>query len=159
MAAPPPRPFGRAAPGAAGGTPQKGTIPMKVASTSDWRENIDFDTAMVVATLAPGEPTRCSVCGGESAPVPREELWAIKHRHPNNHSGHVRFYCAEHLPKIDPPKAPVEAARPRAAARPARKPAAAPRPVVIERERAKCPDCFIEVSAAGECGMCGRQVG
>ncbi|WP_237739457.1 hypothetical protein [Microbacterium yannicii] len=46
----------------------------------------------------------------------------------------------------------------RAASRPASRPAAERRPAkptVPERLRAMCPNCFVEVSATGECGMCG----
>jgi hypothetical protein len=29
---------------------------MKITSTSDWREEIPFETPMIVASLVPGEP-------------------------------------------------------------------------------------------------------
>ena len=74
---------------------------MKITSTSDWREEIPFETPMIVAGLVPGDPTRCSVCGGDSELRPRTELWAVKHRHPNQHAGFVRFYCQPHLPVVE----------------------------------------------------------
>ena len=66
---------------------------MKVTATSDWRDAIPFETPVVVADVVPGEPTRCSVCGGDSVLLPRTDLWAVKHRHPNHHAGFVRFYA------------------------------------------------------------------
>ncbi len=129
---------------------------MKVTATSDWRETIAFETPMIVADVVPGDPARCSVCGGESELRPRTELWVLKHRHPNHHAGYVRFYCQEHLPVIARPAAPVETRR--SAAR-AERTAAVRRPShVDEKPRAMCPDCFVEVSALGLCGMCGTQV-
>ncbi|MBZ4487975.1 glucose-6-phosphate dehydrogenase [Microbacterium sp. cx-55] len=137
---------------------------MKIVASADWRDAIPFETPLVADTVAPGEATRCATCGVLSEPLPRDELWAVKHRHPNNHAGFVRFYCAEHVPEISQPEsAPVAAtkrastpraprsASPRAAA--ARRVEAAP-----ERPRAVCPDCFMEVSATGLCGNCGAQV-
>ena len=128
---------------------------MRVTATSDWRDGIPFETPVLVADLIPGEPTRCSVCGVNSEPLPRTELWAIKHQHPNHHSGHVRFYCRTHLPVIQR-AAPVSSSRPERRERraPARRPA-----VADAAPRAMCPDCFVEVSATGVCGMCGRQIG
>lgn len=129
---------------------------MKIVASSDWRDAIPFDTLVLVADVVPGEPTRCFTCGTDSALRDRTELWAYKHRHPKNHDGYVRFYCAEHRPVIQRPAAPTAA--------PSRGSARAPRvaperraakPVVPERQRAMCPDCFVEVSATGECGMCG----
>ncbi|MFE1664583.1 glucose-6-phosphate dehydrogenase [Microbacterium sp. P02] len=141
---------------------------MKIVSTSDWRDTIAFETPVSVADLAPGEATRCSVCGSDSEPRERDELWAVKHRHPKQHGGFVRFYCADHLP--EPVAAPAPAAAPVARARtagsrpPARTPGSSERrepsgrkPPVPDHERAVCPDCWVEVSATGECGMCGRQ--
>ncbi len=84
---------------------------MKVTATSDWRETIAFETPMIVAEIVPGDPTRCSVCGGDSELRPRTELWAVKHRHPNHHAGYVRFYCQAHLPVIQRPAPPVETRR------------------------------------------------
>ena len=129
---------------------------MKVVASSDWRDDLAFETPTLVAEVSPGEPTRCSVCGGSSEPLPRTELWAYKHRHPKNHDGYVRFYCAEHRPVIQRPAAAsvaparggARASRPAAERRPAK-------PTIPERQRAMCPNCFVEVSATGECGMCG----
>ena len=128
---------------------------MKITSTSDWRNEIPFETPMIVASVVPGDPTRCSVCGGDSQLRPRTELWAVKHRHPNQHAGFVRFYCQAHLPVLER-VAPVETRR--TAAR-AERAAAVRRPAAVDAApRAMCPECFVEVSATGECGMCGRQV-
>jgi hypothetical protein len=130
---------------------------MKVTATSDWRDAIPFETPVVVAQVVPGEPTRCSVCGGDSVLLPRTDLWAVKHRHPNHHAGFVRFYCATHLPVIAaPPSPPPE--RKRSAARAERQPIAR-RPAATDvPPRAMCADCYVEVSAKGVCGMCGTQV-
>jgi len=128
---------------------------MKITSTSDWREEIPFETPMLVASLVPGDPTRCSVCGGDSELRPRTELWAVKHRHPNQHAGYVRFYCRPHLPVVQP-SVPVETRR--TIARAERTAATRRTPPADEKPRAMCPDCFVEVSALGVCGMCGRQV-
>ncbi|MCR2763076.1 glucose-6-phosphate dehydrogenase [Microbacterium sp. zg.B48] len=132
---------------------------MKVAASTDWRDGIPFDTPLIVAEILPGEETRCSVCGGDSALRSRTELWVIKHRHPKHHDGYVRFYCPEHLPEI----APVEPVLERPAVR-ARRPAA-PRaaaatrtPAAPEKQRAVCPECYVEVSALGLCGICGQTI-
>ena len=122
---------------------------MKFAGTSDWRDAIAFDTPMIVADLVPGDPARCSTCGQLR---PRTELWALKQRHPHHHDGYVRFFCREHLPKVEPPVPPAETRR--SSARAGRAPAARRTPVA-EKQRAMCPNCFIEVSAAGVCGVCG----
>lgn len=129
---------------------------MKIVSSSDWRDGIAFDTPLILADILPGDDTRCSVCGGASALRPRTELWAVKHRHPKNHDGYVRFYCVEHLPVITAPRpAAVEAPR-RRAPRAAGGTSAPRRPVQSDATpRAMCPECFVEVSATGECGMCG----
>jgi hypothetical protein len=128
---------------------------MKVAATSDWRDGFAFDTPVIVADVLPGDPTRCSVCGGASAPLPRTELWAVKHRHPKHHSGHVRFYCGDHVPVVAVPVAAPVAPR-RAAAPRERRPAVHRAPVVERQAAAVCPDCFIEIPPTGVCGMCGR---
>lgn len=128
---------------------------MKVAAASDWRDGMPFETALPVDEVMPGDPARCSVCGGDSALRSRTELWAVKHRHPKHHDGYVRFYCAEHLPPAEIIEAPV--VRERAAPR-ARRPSVPRAPAVPEKERALCPDCFVEVSALGLCGMCGRSI-
>ena len=122
---------------------------MKFAGTSDWRDAIAFDTPMIVADLVPGDPARCSTCGQLR---PRTELWALKQRHPHHHDGYVRFFCREHLPKVEPPVPPAETRR--SSARAGRAPAARRTPVA-EKQRAMCPNCFIEVSATRVCGVCG----
>jgi len=129
---------------------------VKIVASSDWRDAIPFDTLVLVADVVPGDPTRCFTCGGDSEPRPRTELWAYKHRHPKNHDGYVRFYCAEHRPVIErrvaasvpPSRGGSRSSRPSGERRPAK-------PTVPERQRAMCPNCFVEVSATGECGMCG----
>ncbi len=129
---------------------------MKIVAASDWRDGIPFETPMIVADISPGEPVRCTVCGTDSALRPRTELWAYKHRHPKNHDGFVRFYCAEHVPA-----APVVAAPPvpeRVAPRRERRPSTSRAAAVEEKPRMLCPDCFIEVAASGICGMCGNLV-
>ena len=134
---------------------------MKITTTSDWRQSIPFDTPMLVADVVPGEPTRCFTCGNASELRPRAELWAIKHRHPNDHAGYVRFYCREHLPVIQPRPTPEEARAKSVAAHRARR-APVQRSTATaasDRVRAMCPDCYVEISATGVCGMCGRQVG
>lgn len=123
---------------------------MKVAAAADWRSSIPFETAVPVADLVPGEPTRCATCGPDSAPRERTELWAFKHRHPNHHDGYVRFYCREHVPVVRRAQA-AERRAPRAERTPRR-------PAQSDVVRAMCPNCFVEVSAAGECGMCGTRV-
>jgi len=129
---------------------------MKVSASSDWRDGIPFETPILVADVLPGDATRCSVCGGDSAPRPRTELWAIKHRHPRHHDGYVRFYCLEHRPALE--RIETAPARERPAGRSGRRPAAARSAPVAERPRALCPDCFVEIPATGVCGMCGRTV-
>lgn len=124
---------------------------MKFAGTSDWRDAIAFDTPMIVADLVPGDPARCSACGELRD---RSELWALKQRHPHHHDGYVRFYCREHVPKIQRREEPPAQGR-RPAARGERAPAARRSTPVAEKQRAMCPNCFIEVSAAGVCGVCG----
>lgn len=135
---------------------------MKVVATADWRQSIPFDTPVAVSELVPGEPTRCVTCGVASEPRERDQLWAFKHQHPNHHDGFVRFYCREHVPvvqKVEP--APTA----RAARSSAARAAAAPRAVPIRKvsnedrpPRAMCPDCYVEVSAKGVCGMCGNTI-
>src|SRR5687767_11019432 len=101
---------------------------------------------MIVADLVPGDPARCSVCGDLR---PRTELWALKQRHPHHHDGYVRFYCREHLPMVERREAPVAAKRPGRAPRGERAPSTRRSAPVVEKQRAMCPNCFIEVSAAG----------
>ena len=131
---------------------------MKIVSSSDWRDAIAFDVPGVVADVVPGEPTRCVGCGADGELFDRTQLWAVKHRHPKHHGGFVRFYCAEHKP-APAPAAPIELKK-RASAPRAERRTASPKPVpVTDRPtRAMCPDCFVEVSAGGDCGMCGAQV-
>ena len=139
---------------------------MKVAKTADWRDGVPFDTPVIAAEVAPGEPTRCFVCGTDSEPRDRSEVWAVKHEHPHHHDGFVRFYCAEHTPKIERPVAPIAPLSKASARRPAARPAGsserqqpARRPSAVdEKPRAMCPNCFIEVSALGLCGVCGETV-
>ncbi|MHC2998791.1 glucose-6-phosphate dehydrogenase [Microbacterium sp. HJ5] len=125
---------------------------MKIVASSDWRDDLAFETPTLVADVFPGEDTRCSVCGGDSQPLPRTELWAVKHRHPKQHGGYVRFYCLAHRPA---PQKPAAAPAPVRADR-----RAAPRrsPAVEERPRAVCPNCWVEVPSTGVCGMCGATV-
>ena len=128
---------------------------MKIRNSSDWRDSLPFEIPVAAAEAVPGEPTRCVGCGPDSEPWPREALWVVKHRHPNNPAGFVRYYCADHKPaaKIAPPVSQPEQAR-RAPASP-RKLAA---PTIPERPAVMCPDCFVQVPATGICGMCGTQV-
>lgn len=134
---------------------------MKIVSSSDWRDAIAFDVPVVVADVVPGEPTRCVGCGADGELFDRTELWAVKHRHPKHHGGFVRFYCDAHKPAPAPaPAAPVVAKKTRASAPRAERRTTSPKPTpVTDRPtRAMCPDCFVEVSAGGDCGMCGAQV-
>ncbi|HAQ59194.1 MAG TPA: glucose-6-phosphate dehydrogenase, partial [Microbacterium sp.] len=135
---------------------------MKITGSTDWREQLPFDVPVLVADVVPGDPTRCSGCGVDSALHDRTELWAVRRRNPQSHAGVVRFHCAAHLP---PPPAPVgsggDSRRRLPAARTAR--AAAPRtasrrPAVPERVAPVCPSCFIEVPSTGVCGMCGERI-
>ena len=131
---------------------------MKIVASADWRDSVPFENPVLLEDVVPGEPTRCFTCGPESEPLPRTELWAFKHRHPKNHDGYVRFYCAYHVPAAVLPPAPAAQAAPTRAKSSSSRPAAERRvskPVIPERQRAMCPNCFVEVSATGECGMCG----
>jgi hypothetical protein len=134
---------------------------VKIVASSDWRDSLPFETPLLVSSLAPGEPTRCATCGTASEELSRDELWAVKHRHPNNHAGFVRFYCAAHVPEVrhpEPEPAPVvkRASTPRAQS--PRAAATRRADVAGDRPRAVCPDCFMEVSAKGLCGNCGAQL-
>jgi hypothetical protein len=131
---------------------------MKVVASSDWRDDLAFETPTPVADVSPGEPTRCSVCGGASDPLPRTELWAIKHRHPKQHGGYVRFYCLAHRPAVKAPPAPAAAPARSSASRGERRAAPRRTPAVEERPRAVCPTCWVEVPSTGVCGMCGATV-
>ena len=130
---------------------------MKFAETADWRSSIPFETPMLVAEIVPGEPVRCVTCGSDSEPLDRTELWAFKHRHPRHHDGFVRFYCREHVPIVQ--RRPEPAASSKAPRSRGERTVAPRRPAPsLDVVRAMCPDCFVEVSATGVCGMCGRQV-
>ncbi|MBN9210226.1 MAG: glucose-6-phosphate dehydrogenase [Microbacterium sp. 71-36] len=134
---------------------------MKIVSSADWRDAIAFDVPVVVADVVPGEPTRCVGCGADGELLERTELWAVKHRHPKHHGGFVRFYCDAHKPAPAPaPAAPIELKKTRASAPRAERRPSSPKatPVTDRPTRAMCPDCFVEVSAGGDCGMCGAQV-
>ncbi len=125
---------------------------MKITRSSDWRDSLPFDVPVIAADAVPGDPTRCATCGVGSEPRDRSSLWAVKHRHPNNPAGFVRFYCSAHAPK--PAPAPTQASRTRT---PERRRAPA-RPAREEKPAALCPNCFVEVPATGVCGMCGQPV-
>jgi hypothetical protein len=136
---------------------------MKITASSDWRDSLPFETPLPAASTVPGEPTICVTCGADSEPRPREELWVVKHRHPNNHAGFVRFYCVDHRPAALAPAATVVAPT-TASGRPRRSTPAAPRTPrqatsrpthPADRVRAMCPNCFLEISATGVCGNCG----
>lgn len=127
---------------------------MQIRTSSDWREALPFDTPLLAAEAMPGDPARCAGCSVETPAFPRTELWAVKHRHPNNPAGFVRLYCLSHRPQPKPAfTAPAPTRRERAAT--ARRLLA---PTIPERPAVLCPDCFVEVPASGVCGMCGRQV-
>lgn len=131
---------------------------VRIRNSSDWRDALPFELPVPAAEAVPGEPTRCAGCGADSEAWPREGLWVVKHKHPNNPAGFVRYYCAEHkpTPKLAPPvSAPERVRRARAVAPAARKAAA---PSIPERVAVLCPDCFVEVPHSGICGMCGQQV-
>ncbi|WP_214466417.1 glucose-6-phosphate dehydrogenase [Microbacterium flavescens] len=131
---------------------------MKVVASSDWRDDLAFDTPTLVSDVIPGDDTRCSVCGGDSELLPRTELWAVKHRHPKQHDGYVRFYCLAHRPAVlAPPIAPAAPAR-KTASR-SQRIAAPRRPTSVEdRPRAVCPTCWVEVPSTGLCGVCGETI-
>ncbi|MDQ1131316.1 glucose-6-phosphate dehydrogenase [Microbacterium sp. SORGH_AS_0888] len=138
---------------------------MRVNSGSDWRDTLAFEVPVVLAELVPGEPARCVACGPTADAVAREQLLAYKHRHPRDHGGYVRFYCAEHVPAAVVAAPAVTAPAARAAHGRAGSRAAEPRaeraprrPAVVERPRAVCPTCFMEVPPTGVCGSCGEPV-
>ncbi|GAA5028816.1 glucose-6-phosphate dehydrogenase [Microbacterium fluvii] len=136
---------------------------MKIVAGADWRDGLPFEAPVLVSEVIPGEPTRCFTCGTDSALRERTELWAVKHRHPKQHAGFVRFYCAEHkpapparpqvTPDVRPASRAPRAARAERSSTPARRAAAAE-----ERPKALCPNCFVEVPPSGVCGMCGERV-
>lgn len=136
---------------------------MKIRTSSDWRDALPFESPVPAAEAAPGDPARCAGCGADAAPLPRTELWVVKHRHPNNPAGFVRLYCGTHRPASAPVAAastPGTTARRTPASRPSatRTPAVA-KPTIPERPAVLCPDCFVEVPPTGVCGMCGQRVG
>ncbi len=136
---------------------------MKIVDSADWRDQLSYETPYRVDEVIPGDPARCAGCPADAEPIDRSALWAVKHRHPTNHGGYVRFYCADHLPaRPAAPVAPVAkpAAR-RAAPRATARASSPQRTTPANRAdvvRAMCPDCFVEVSAAGECGVCGIRI-
>ena len=136
---------------------------MKIVAGSDWRDAMPFETPIPVDDLAPGDAARCAGCPADAPAHERSELWAVKHRHPKNHAGYVRFYCRQHRP--EPPAAPAPVAPSVRAKTAAPRRTAAPRESAPRRPapsldvvRAMCPNCFVEVSATGECGVCGERV-
>lgn len=134
---------------------------MKITRSSDWRDAIPFEVPVLASEAQPGEPTRCAICGTTSEPRERYELWAVKHQHPNNHSGFVRFYCLEHRPepprRVDPAQEIATRAKASRAPSARRSPTTRAQPV-DERPPVLCPDCFVEVPATRICGMCGQKV-
>lgn len=139
--------------------PPEGLV-VQIRNSSDWRDALPFELPVAAADAVPGDPTRCAGCGPDSEAWPREALWVVKHRHPTNPAGFVRFYCADHKPT--PKLAPAPAAAPERARRTRAASSAAPRkvaaPTIPERPAVFCPDCFVQVPATGVCGMCGTQV-
>ena len=133
---------------------------MQIRNSSDWRDALPFELAVAAAEAVPGDPTRCAGCGPDSEPWPREALWVVKHRHPTNPAGFVRYYCTDHkpTPTLAPPVSAPERARRAASAARTASPRKAAAPKIPEREAALCPDCFVQVPATGVCGMCGQQV-
>lgn len=137
---------------------------MKITNSSDWRDALPYETPLRASEAVPGDATRCATCGPNSDLREREDLWVVKHRHPNNPAGFVRLYCLAHRPAVAARPEPVGAApRARRAAAPrVPRPSERSRPTapsVPERVAAMCPDCFVEVPATGVCGMCGQRVG
>ncbi len=131
---------------------------MRVVESADWRDSLPFESPVLVSEIAPGEDARCAGCRHDVPAHPRTELWAVKHRHPNDHGGFVRFYCIDHKPAPAPVASAAPAAGRASAARrsaPAEKRPPVRRATHDDRVRAMCPNCFIEVSATGECGVCG----
>lgn len=129
---------------------------MQIRTSSDWRDDLPFETPRPAAEVMPGEPSRCAMCPAQTPLHPRDELWIVKHRHPNNPAGFVRFYCAVHRPA--PPVA--AASSPSATSRRGRSEPreSVRRAAVPERVAAVCPTCFVEVPATRICGVCGERV-
>lgn len=137
--------------------PPEGHV-VQIRNSSDWRDSLPFELAVAASDAVPGDATRCAGCGPDSEPWPREALWIVKHRHPTNPAGFVRYYCADHKPvaKVAPASAAAPARPPRTRA--ASTPRKAAAPIIPERPAVFCPDCFVQVPATGVCGMCGTQV-
>lgn len=132
---------------------------MQIRTSSDWRDALPFETPVLASEAMPGEASRCARCPADEPPKERTELWAVKHRHPNNHAGFVRLYCLDHRPAVPPPVVSAPAAAragksttPRAPRSPRATPSAP------ERVAAVCTNCFVEVPPSGICGVCGEPV-
>lgn len=124
---------------------------MRITRSADWRAALRYDVPAIVADVLPGDPARCTSCGLDSEPLPRTDLWAVKHAHPNDPAGVVRFYCRAHVP--EPPRPARTAAPVRERKAPARR-----SPLAPEKPAILCPDCFVEVPPTGVCGMCGERI-
>lgn len=130
---------------------------MQIRTSSDWRDALPFETPVLASQAMPGDASRCSRCPADAAPRERTELWAVKHRHPNNHAGFVRMYCLDHRPAAPAAPPAAESARTRATPRQRAPRASRPAPAP-ERVAAVCGTCFVEVPASGICGVCGERV-
>ncbi|MDD7962969.1 glucose-6-phosphate dehydrogenase [Microbacterium thalli] len=132
---------------------------MRIVDSADWRDRLTYETPYRVAEVMPGDAARCASCPADAAPYDRDHLWAVKHRHPTNHGGFVRFYCEAHVPERKLPAVPVVRAAPARRSTPRSAASRTPQtPAASDVVRAMCPDCFVEVSATGECGICGNRV-
>lgn len=135
---------------------------MKITESSDWRDSLPFESPRPLADVVPGDPARCVACGPQTPLHSRDRLWVVKHRHPNQHAGFVRFYCDLHVPKAAPaaavPPAPIGRAPRAAATRTAPRTTTARPTPTADRPRAVCPNCWVEVPSTGVCGVCGAQV-
>lgn len=133
---------------------------MQIRTSSDWRDALPFETPVLASEAMPGEASRCARCPADEPLKERTELWAVKHRHPNNHAGFVRLYCLEHRPAVAPlpPVSAPPAARARKSTAPRAPRTSRPTPSKPERVAAVCPNCFVEVPTSGICGVCGESV-
>ncbi|GAA1699993.1 hypothetical protein GCM10009808_16940 [Microbacterium sediminicola] len=132
---------------------------MQIRNSADWRDALPFEIPVLAAEAVPGDPSKCYRCPADAAPLPRSELWVVKHRHPTNPSGFVRMYCLEHRPRpVAPPAPPATKARRASGSARAPRTTAPRKPSIPERQAALCPNCFVEVPPAGVCGMCGERV-
>src|SRR3546814_3281080 len=52
----------------------RGGDAMRVVQSSDWRDEVPFDVPTPAAEAAPGEPTRCFVCGAGRSEEHTSEL-------------------------------------------------------------------------------------